>query len=754
MTIPRPLQRLSQTFDRWSDNIIGRAEDHTLEHRTARTACFLAAVVGFISIGINISISAASILVIANTIFFIIFLWIYFYIRYKGKSSEVYWIIIIVCNATFAIAFFNDEGAIGPTMYFWLFLVMFVSIAGGRNKKYMLALTIFAISLMYGIEWFYPEVIQYHTSRADSFFNIYFSVILCSLFGYIWINAIITNYFNERDKVIRQKAEIEQQKDVIEDLSKRERMIHEMRLNFFTNLSHEFRTPLSLIYVTLDKLKDLEKGSSNEKRTTHYDILYRYAGKLNQLVDEALEFRKLDSGKANLEISRNDIISFVKEITNSFIGLADTRSIKLKFNSAISSFEMGFDVVMMEKVIYNLLSNAIKFTPQDGSVLVNISMEKDAIKISVKDTGIGIPKEYAEEIFKPFYQVPGTKQGTGIGLALTYEYVKLHQGEIVAISALDSGTQFIIRLPVNLVVNSQKVDQAPGNLQLVSAPNEITSQEVKDTSVINGRTVKIYGTPKKILIVEDNEDIVAYLTDFLTDQFQVFSANNGEDGFEKTLLLQPDLVISDVMMPRMYGTDLCQKLKSDIATSHIPVLLLTARTSIEHKIQGFEVGADDYIAKPFDRKLLLARVINLITSRERLKEVYSNTIKINPTEITTNPYDKQFLEKVIAIVEANLDDSTFSLDTLADNMNMSRSTFYRKIKALTNESGDDFIRSVRFKKAVQLLSQRVSIAEVSYSVGFSDPKYFSKSFKKHYGCIPSEFLKQPEVQRQLQENRT
>jgi signal transduction histidine kinase/DNA-binding response OmpR family regulator len=724
--------KLGETISHWSDNIIGRADDHTIEHRTARTACLLAAVSGLISIGINISISASAVMVVTNIIFCVIFIWIYLYIRYKGKSSEVYWIIILVCNATFAISYVNDEGAVGPTMYFWLFLVMFVSVAGGRDKKYMLALTVTVITCMYAFEWYNPGIIHYHATREDSFSNIFFSVILCSVFGYIWISAIMANYFNERDKVIRQKKEIELQKDLIEDLSKRERMIHEMRLNFFTNLSHEFRTPLSLIYVTLDKLTETEQG--DHERSKHYNILYKYAGKLNQLVDEALEFRKLDAGKAKMEITKNNIVAFVRDIVNSFLMLAETKSVQLIFTSDVPSLEMGFDISMIEKVLYNLLSNAIKFTPQSGAVAVKITADENKISICVADNGIGIPKEYTAEIFKPFYQVPGTKQGTGIGLALAHEYVKLHQGDITAVSEMGKGTQFIIHLPTNLSVStSSEYSVATEQVQ----PDDVLS--LPDISVEGGGIHKVNRSEKKILIVEDNADIVTYLTDFLSSHYQIASSGDGEDGFEKALLLQPDLIISDVMMPRMNGTELCHRLKTELATSHIPVILLTARTSTEHKIQGFELGADDYLTKPFDRKLLLARVNNLIALREKLKEVYSNSIKVNAAEITTNACDKQFIEKVISLVEDNLENSSFTLDTLADNMNMSRSTFYRKIKALTNESGDDFIRSVRFKKAAYLLTQNISIAEVSYSVGFSDPKYFSKIFKKHYGCVPSEF---------------
>ena len=743
--------KLKHLFNGWSAVLIGRAEDHTLEHRTARVACFLATSLSFISLIINFNIGASTALMVANAVYFIIFLLIYLYIGYKGKSNEAYWLIVTVCNATFSIAYINDEGAVGPTMYFWMFLVMFVSIAGGTQKKYMLALTMINISVMYAIEWFNPVIIHYHETRADSFVNIFLSVILCSIFGYTWVNTILTNYFKERDKVLKQKAEIERQKELIEDLSNREREINEMRLNFFTNLSHEFRTPLSLIYVTMEKLRETDPDDNHE-RARHYNILYKYTGQLNQLVDEALEFRKLDSGKVNIEITKNDIVSFAHDVTNSFVSLAETKSVQLKFSSGIPSLDMGFDVKMIEKVMYNLLSNAIKFTPQCGCVSVNVAQAENIAEISIEDTGIGISKEYTEQIFKPFYQVPGTKQGTGIGLALTHEYVKLHQGDISVMTELGKGSRFIIRLPVDLKVDAEtnRVSTHLDPLYIrksVQTPlPEIPSEKSENAYLINA-------FDKSILIVEDNEDIVAYLSDYLSGHYQINTARNGADGFDKALMLQPDLVISDVMMPVMYGTDLCHKLKTQTETSHIPVILLTARTSSDHKIEGFEIGADEYITKPFDQKLLLARINNLIASREKLKKIYSSSIRIDATEITTNPRDKEFLEKVIALVECNLDDPSFDLDILADNMNMSRSTFYRKIKALTNESGDDFMRSIRFKKAAYLLTRQGSITEISYALGFSDPKYFSKSFKKYYGCTPSRFVKENEVKPQLSNSK-
>jgi signal transduction histidine kinase/DNA-binding response OmpR family regulator len=740
------LPNIKKTLKSWSELLIGNIETHSLEHRTARVACFVATSVSIIRLGVNLSISHTGPVIAGNIVITIFFLSIYLYIVKTGKSNEVYWPIVIFTNAFFAISYIGDEGAKGSAMYYYLFLVMFVTMAGGDKKKYMLILVLSTISILYVIEWYYPHIILYRATKIDSFINLYSSVILCALFGYTWVSAILANYFYQREKAIRQKTEIEKQKELIEDLSARERKINDMRLNFFTNLSHEFRTPLSLIFVTLEKLKELESEKTTASPTDkmkHYDIIYKYAHKLNHMVDEALEFRKLDAGQAQINISENDIVNFIEDVTNSFLSLAETKTITLTFRSNTESFLLKYDSIMIEKVMYNLLSNAMKFTPPQGTVHVDLMVVPEGVFIKIEDTGIGISKEYLSQVFKPFYQTPGAKQGTGIGLSLAFEYIKMHNGTISVTSEPGQGSCFTIQLPdqqFNAITNAKAQDQY--HLEII---HDATEQHLTLTSSYSqNNSLPLVSSPdkKKVLIVEDNEDIINYLADYLSRHHQVFTANNGNDGYEKAAVIQPDIIVSDVMMPGMYGTDLCSRLKSAIETCHIPIILLTARTSTQHKIQGFEIGADDYLTKPFDQKLLLARINNLIITREKLKDVYGKSIKINPKEITTNSKDKEFLEKAISLVEDNLDNAAFSLDVLADNMNMSRSTFYRKIKALTNEAGDDFVRSIRLKKAAHLLTQHFSITEIAYTVGFSDPKYFSKSFKQYYGCIPSEFVKQ------------
>ncbi|WP_372932915.1 hybrid sensor histidine kinase/response regulator transcription factor [Mariniphaga sediminis] len=513
--------------------------------------------------------------------------------------------------------------------------------------------------------------------------------------------------------------------------------INQMKLQFFTNISHEFRTPLTLILSPLEKI--LEKPINDEWLRKQILLINKNASRMLDLIDQLLEFRKSETGKLEMNASRNELVGFINDIYLSFASVAAQNKIIYSFNSKEEKLDIWFDKNIVERIFFNLLSNAFKFTPNGGQIGINLYKTSKSVVIEVTDSGKGIPKEKLSLIFERYYSVAenNVNMGTGIGLALAKRLVELHHGSIKVESEENVGSKFIVSLPLSENVYSKseisaisvKTGGYKKSLELMAGDEE----EVTDTVESEERD--------SLLIVEDNPDIATYLKDSFSGKYNIYVAPNGEEAFKMVEKEHPSLIISDIMMPGITGIQLCKKIKQNIKTSHIPIILLTAKTTIEDQVEGLESGADDYVPKPFSIKVLETKVNNLIVSRKRLRDYYSQTLDIHPEEIAFNPLDQEILEKSKEIIEKYLSDPDFSVEIFAREIGMSRSNLHLKLKAITGESATDFIKKIRLGKAVKFLEEnRFSISEISYMVGYSSPSYFTTSFKKFFGYLPTEHL--------------
>lgn len=474
--------------------------------------------------------------------------------------------------------------------------------------------------------------------------------------------------------------------------------------------------------------------------------MHRNARRLLNLVNQLLDFRKLDVQEVKLSLSEGDIVSFLRDVVHSFNDLSEKKHISLTFRSDVERMETKFDKDKLEKVMFNLLSNAFKFTTSDGKVEVSLSlMEKTEeetkwVAIRVKDSGIGIPVDKQERIFDRFFQsdVPATmvNQGSGIGLSIAKEFVKLHGGVITVESEEGAGSCFTVLLPF--------VDITTGGVH-VEMPVENIS-ELQMIPVVN-ETESIENSTEKLLLVEDNEDFRSYLRDNLKSSYHILEARNGKEGLQLALKYLPDLIVSDIIMPEMDGIELCKKIKTTQLVSHIPLILLTARSSEEQKIEGFETGADDYITKPFNFEILQSRIRNLIHQRELFQKDFRRQIEVKASDIPITSMDEKLIRKAIAFVEEKVSDPEFSVEDLSRDLGMSRVHLYKKLMALTGKAPLEFIRTIRLQRAAQLLEKsQLTISEVAYQVGFNNPKYFAKYFKEEFGMLPSTYLQEKKNQ--------
>ena len=523
--------------------------------------------------------------------------------------------------------------------------------------------------------------------------------------------------------------------------------LDQMKSRFFANISHEIRTPLTLI---LGPLEQLVSEATKEKWKNQLKIMSRNARNLLGLINQLLDFSKLESGKMTLKAKELNIVPLLKGMVYSFDSLAKRKQITLAFTSEKEVIRVYIDTEKLEKIMANLLSNAFKFTADGGKIAVQLSyvqQGKKIIEIRVTDTGIGIAPEHLNHIFDRYYRVDdkNEKTGTGIGLALTKELVELHYGQISVQSEPGKGTTFIIHLPRGKEylkadeIDTEKETTLP-SLESVQEQIESTIEEAEKAP-----DDRIESTEKKkelpvLLIVEDTEDVRNYLRGFLAPHYKLEEAPDGKEGMEKAIESLPDLVISDVMMPKMDGFQLCEKLKTDERTSHIPVILLTARAAEASKLEGLETGADDYLVKPFSAKELTIRIKNLIDQRQKLRERFTRDITLSPKDISVTSADERFLNRAIEIIENNMSDPDFDVDVFGKEIAFSHSQLRRKLKALTSQSPVEFIRTLRLKRAASLLEQAYgNVAEISYEVGFNNPSYFAECFRKQFGKSPSEY---------------
>ncbi len=548
--------------------------------------------------------------------------------------------------------------------------------------------------------------------------------------------------------------------------------LDKMKSRFFANISHEFRTPLTLILGPLEKYK---LKIQDKEFQTDLNIMQRNALRLQNLINQLLSLSKLESGRMKLKVKEEDIVSLSKGYVQSFESLTKQKNIKLEFNSTEEIIQAYVDKDKYEKILYNLISNAFKFTDSGDTIFINVSAPPnsgevlpatsnqqpatDYVKITVSDTGKGISKDKLPHIFDRFYQAGDdiNQEGTGIGLALTRELVELHHGTIKVDSELKEGTKFTVILPLGkdhfqpeefAIIDEQETNDEDPLITVEQENFPDTFIEPLDISKEDGEEASQEDETKPLLlIVEDNADMRHYIRSNISGDFMLTEAEDGEQGYEKAIEKVPDLIISDVMMPKMDGMELCRKLKSDERTSHIPIILLTARAALEDRLEGLETGADDFLTKPFDQQELLVRVNNLIQQRRKLQERFTLNAKkmglseiLNLPESELNSTDQKFLMKVMEIINANLNNENFNTEALQQELLMSNAQLYRKLKSLVGIPASGFIRSIRLNRAADLLKiKKGNITEIAFEVGFNNLSYFSKCFQEQFGVLPSEF---------------
>jgi len=552
--------------------------------------------------------------------------------------------------------------------------------------------------------------------------------------------------------------------------------VDELKSRFFTNISHEFRTPLTLI---LGPVKQMIEKIKDEKLRDNLNMVHRNARRLLELVNQLLDISKLEAGSMTLHTVQQNIVPLLRTLVLSFSSYAERKNITLSMKADNEFIDVYLDKDKFEKIVNNILSNAFKFTPAGGRIEVTCHPEpalpagrfssgsavvsestndikklkqvqldsQKFVKITISDTGIGIPKVKLSKIFDRFFQVDSSHtrelEGTGIGLSLTKELIDLHKGKIEVFSEEGRGTTVIIEIPIG-----------NDHLKPEEIINESVSKEYDEASIIDNiseseeskteTTVDIESLKKKslplLLIIEDNADVRKYIKVNLDHKFIIIEAKDGEDGWNKSLEFTPDLIVSDVMMPKMDGFKLCEKLKTDERTSHIPIILLTAKAAKQDKLDGYELGADDYIMKPFDTDVLEARIKNLIHQRERIHQHFRQhgLFELNLAKIT--PTDRKFLQTFYELIINNISDPDFGIDQLVEKLNLSRSVLHRKIISLIGETPGELIRRTRINKAAELIETKFgNLSEIALEVGFSNPAYFSEAFKKQFGVTPSQY---------------
>lgn len=583
-------------------------------------------------------------------------------------------------------------------------------------------------------DWSKPLLLQF--TVATPFWKNTFFIVVTLLGSLVFLYLLILNQQQKQRRLELERLELEKLKEV-----------DQLKSQFFENISHEFRTPLTLILGPLSKAIQ----SVTDEQAKKLLLMSQHHGReLLDLINQLLALSKLEAQQMAINYQTKDIIFDLKVIISAFETAAEQKNIQFNSQSEFDKLVMSFDLDKLRIILNNLLSNAIKFTPEGEQISVIIrhpvdntrypNLEKE-LCIEISDTGIGIAPKDLTHLFDRFYQVDSSftkeHQGTGIGLALVKELVELHQGRIEVKSEVGMGTNFRIFLPIKRVSTES---HQPTDSQVYAPP--INRDPVILTETTNSNLSK---NLPQILIVEDNIHMRSFIHMVIaeTQQYNIIEAANGEEGLKLATEQLPDLLISDVMMPKMNGMEMCNQLKIDERTSHIPIILLTAKANQGSKLEGLKIGADDYLPKPFDEDELLIRVSNLLAQRERMRKKYAKSItSLEPTEISIESADEEFLNNCIQIIEKNMSNSDFNVGTFVTEIGMSRSLLHKKLKALTDQSTTEFIRAIRLKRAVQLMRQQAgTISEICYDVGFNDPKYFRTCFSKLYGMTPSEYIK-------------
>ncbi len=562
-------------------------------------------------------------------------------------------------------------------------------------------------------------------------FLLYGIIIGLGLYGLIWI--------------MKSKARLKQKLELEYLETKRIEENNRAKLDFFTNISHEFRTPLTLILGPLQQILADYNGTNEMYKKLL--VIEGSANHLLSLINRLMDFRKLENDQVTLESANGNIVKFTKEIFLSFIEYAKDGGYDYTFETSDEEISVYFDRYKLERVFYNLISNAFRYTPKGGTINIKINHDHENLFIAVEDSGVGISEEHIDKIFDLFFEVPTHNQvqknynkGTGIGLSIVKNIVKLHKGSIDVTNKTSGGVVFKVTLPLGRehlldseIIPDFKISDDIAQYTAQLEPSETIENEDIDDLIVNEEK-------QTILLVEDHKVLRKFMKNLLKKDYNIIEAENGKIAFEKALKFVPNLIISDVIMPEMVGTELCSKIKENLKTSHIPVILLTSRSSLVYKFEGLESGADDYISKPFNLMEFRLRVKNLLNSTERLKLKFSSEDSFIPSEITVSSLDEELLKKAFKIVEDNISNEQFDIPFFCSELGVSRTMLFLKVKAWTNFTPNEFIHEIRLKRAAQLLEQnKLNVSEISYKVGFNNPKYFSKCFQKRYGETPSQY---------------
>lgn len=540
--------------------------------------------------------------------------------------------------------------------------------------------------------------------------------------------------------ILRVRIDREKLKSEIENEKVQAKRLHEldlMKIRFFTNIGHEFRTPLTLILTPIERII---KTTQDPKFSTEYNVIQRNAKRLLTLVNQLLDFRKMEAGQHQLSLSGGDLVKFMHDIVDSFSDLSNENKIIISFESDYKEFLTKFDRDKMEKVMFNLFSNAFKFTQPGGKITLKLKCleehdDRHDVGITVSDTGIGIPKENLSHVFARFFQsdVPSNmmNHGSGIGLAITKEFVEMHKGTIAVESEVNQGSTFSISIPL---VKTNIIEDQTDDVPLVI--NDLPDQSEE---VLNSKKYTI-------ILVEDNADFRFYLKDNLRQYFNIIEAENGQVGYDKIFKHQPDLVVSDVMMPVLNGIEMTTRLKKERKTRHIPIILLSSHQSDNHKIEGLQAGANDFISKPFNFEILESRIKSALSLKENIADSQKK-IEVSPAEIAITSLDEKLIQKALTIVEENMSNADFSVQELSRELGVSRAQLYKKVVSITGLSPIEFIRDIRLKRAAALLEKsQLSVSEVAYKVGFNNPRYFSNYFKATYHVLPSKYVHDKKVE--------
>jgi len=526
-----------------------------------------------------------------------------------------------------------------------------------------------------------------------------------------------------------------------------------LKSKFYANISHEFRTPLTLIRGPLEQLIEV---CTDPYTNNIYKTMHANASSLLELISQLLDLSKIESGNYSLKAYQGDLGNFIEGLAQSYSSLADQKSMTLEVKVSPELLEnevrnnIYFDPDILDKIVNNLISNAFKWTPVKGNITVSLDLAREDQKIKfleirVEDTGVGIESDHLPFIFDRFYQadrapVPGY-EGTGVGLSIVSELVRVHKGEIDVQSTPDKGTVFRVRIPYG---KQHLTPDEIGDAELLEKPGTPPLQLIIPEEKVDPRSKIRDSNSKKpwVLVVEDHAQVRRYIIDSIHNNYRILQAANAPDGFEMAQESIPDLIISDIMMPGIDGFKLCEQLKNSEKTSHIPIILLTARADITDRITGLKWGADDYLTKPFNAEELRTRIGNLIDNRNVLRKKFSSNSIIRPAEISVSPHDASFIETLLGLVEKNMENTQYSVEALAKDVRLSQSQLHRKLKAIINMSAIQFITSVRMHRAMELLNKHAgNIAEIAYMVGYDDPGYFSKTFRKFFNKLPSEVIR-------------